>query len=169
MSSIPGLGRYPGEWNGNLLQYSCLENSMDRGAWWVRVNGETKELDTAEQLNDNINQSRWYIRSSCTSLYTHTHTHTHTRCVSILFVLYAGWAELNPLSHFYFFLYELLVPKCSQMFFFYSFFIFVLDFCLALMVIVGILYIWKSTICIYLNVQGTIHYRQSQNINKTIF
>ena len=31
--SIPGLGRSPGEGNGNLLQYSCLENSMDRGAW----------------------------------------------------------------------------------------------------------------------------------------
>ena len=30
---IPGLGRSPGEGNGNLLQYSCLENSMDRGAW----------------------------------------------------------------------------------------------------------------------------------------
>ena len=33
--SIPGLGRSPGEENGNPLQYSCLENSMDGGAWWV--------------------------------------------------------------------------------------------------------------------------------------
>ena len=33
---IPGLGRSPGEGNGNLLQYSCLENPMDRGAWWAR-------------------------------------------------------------------------------------------------------------------------------------
>ena len=32
---IPGLGRSPGEGNGNPLQYSCLENSMDRGAWWA--------------------------------------------------------------------------------------------------------------------------------------
>jgi len=31
---IPGLGRFPGEGNGNPLQYSCLENPMDRGAWW---------------------------------------------------------------------------------------------------------------------------------------
>ena len=31
--SIPGLGRFPGEWHGNPLQYSCLENLMDRGAW----------------------------------------------------------------------------------------------------------------------------------------
>ena len=33
LGSIPGSGRSPGEGNGNLLQYSCLENSMDRGAW----------------------------------------------------------------------------------------------------------------------------------------
>ena len=33
-SSIPGWGRSPGEGNGNPLQYSCLENPMDRGAWW---------------------------------------------------------------------------------------------------------------------------------------
>ena len=37
--SIPGLGRSPGEGNGNPLQYSCLENSMDRGAWQVTVCG----------------------------------------------------------------------------------------------------------------------------------
>ena len=40
--SIPGLGRYSGEGNGNLLQYSCLENSMDRGTWWATVHGVTK-------------------------------------------------------------------------------------------------------------------------------
>ena len=37
--SIPGLGRSPGEGNDNTLQYSCLENSMDRGAWQARVHG----------------------------------------------------------------------------------------------------------------------------------
>ena len=35
LGSIPGLGRSPGEGNGNQLQYSCLENPMDRGAWWA--------------------------------------------------------------------------------------------------------------------------------------
>ena len=35
LGSIPGLGRSPGEGNGNPLQYSCLENPMDRGAWWA--------------------------------------------------------------------------------------------------------------------------------------
>ena len=39
---IPGSGRLPGEGNGNPLQYSCLENTMDRGAWWATVHGITK-------------------------------------------------------------------------------------------------------------------------------
>ena len=38
---IPGLGRYPGGRNGSPLQYSCLENPMDRGAWWAAVHGFT--------------------------------------------------------------------------------------------------------------------------------
>ena len=45
---VPGLGRSPGEGNGNPLQYSCLENPMDRGAWQATVHGVRKELDTAE-------------------------------------------------------------------------------------------------------------------------
>ena len=36
---IPGLGRFPGGGPGNPLQYSCLENPMDRGAWWATVHG----------------------------------------------------------------------------------------------------------------------------------
>ena len=40
--SIPGLGRSPGEGNGNPLQYSCLENSTDRGAWQATVHGVVK-------------------------------------------------------------------------------------------------------------------------------
>ena len=39
LGSIPGSGRSPGEGNGNPLQYFCLGNSMDRGAWWVTVRG----------------------------------------------------------------------------------------------------------------------------------
>ena len=42
VGSVPGWGRSPGEGNGNLLQYSCLGNPMDRGAWWVTVRGVTK-------------------------------------------------------------------------------------------------------------------------------
>ena len=42
--SIPGSGRSPGEGNGNSLQYSCLGNPMDRGAWWATVHGITKRV-----------------------------------------------------------------------------------------------------------------------------
>ena len=49
LGSISGLGRSPGERNGYPLQYSRLENSMDRGAWWATVHG-AEELNMAEQL-----------------------------------------------------------------------------------------------------------------------
>ena len=42
LGSIPGLGRSPGEGNGKPVQYFCLENSMDRGAWWAIVHEAAK-------------------------------------------------------------------------------------------------------------------------------
>ena len=47
-SSIPGLGRTPGGEDGNPLQYSCLENSMDRGAWQATVHGVAKSWTPLE-------------------------------------------------------------------------------------------------------------------------
>ena len=44
LGSIPGSGGSPGEGNGNPLQYSCPDNSMDRGAWWATVHGVAKSL-----------------------------------------------------------------------------------------------------------------------------
>ena len=49
LGSIPGSGRSPGEGNGNPLWYSCLENPMDRGAWWAAVHGVAKSWT---QLSD---------------------------------------------------------------------------------------------------------------------
>ena len=49
LGSIPGSGRSPGERNGTSLQYSCLENSMDGGAWWSTVHG-VAESDRTKQL-----------------------------------------------------------------------------------------------------------------------
>ena len=60
LGSIPGLGRFPGEGNGNPLQYSCLENPMDGGAWWATVHRVTK---------------------SWTRLSDFTHTHTLVICL----------------------------------------------------------------------------------------
>ena len=53
--SIPGLGRFPEGKSGYQLQYFCLGNPMDRGAWWATVHGVTKESDTSKQLNNNKN------------------------------------------------------------------------------------------------------------------
>ena len=64
--SIPELGRSPREGNGNPLQYSCLENAMNRGAWWATVHGVAKSWT-------------WLSDS-----HTHTHTHTHTHHLWII-------------------------------------------------------------------------------------
>ena len=60
LGSIPGLGRSPGEGNGNPLQYSCLENPMDRGAWWATAHGVAK---SQTRLSDFI--SLHFTFSSC--------------------------------------------------------------------------------------------------------
>ena len=62
---IPGSGRSPGGGNGNPLQYSCLENPVDRGDWQATVYGVTKESDTTE------------------CIHTHSHSHTHTLSLSL--------------------------------------------------------------------------------------
>ena len=53
VGSIPRSGGSPGEGNGNPLQYSCLENPMDRGGWQATVHGVAKESDRTERLNNN--------------------------------------------------------------------------------------------------------------------
>ena len=65
--SIPGSGRSPGEGNGNPLQYSCLGNSMDRGAWQATVHRVAKS---------------WTRLSVHTLTHIHTHTHTHIEASS---------------------------------------------------------------------------------------
>ena len=51
MGLIPGSGRSPGREHGNLLQYSCLENPMDRGAWWSTVHRVTKSWTWLKRLS----------------------------------------------------------------------------------------------------------------------
>ena len=52
--SIPGSERSPGEGSGNPLHYSCLENPMDRGAWWATVHGVAKSWTRLKQLSMHI-------------------------------------------------------------------------------------------------------------------
>ena len=56
LGSIPGLGRCPSKGNGNPLQYSCLENPMDKGAWKTTVLGVTKNQT---QLSDSMKLGNW--------------------------------------------------------------------------------------------------------------
>ena len=71
--SIFGSGRSPGEGHGNPLQNSCLEDPMDRGAWWATVHRVAKSWTRLKRLH--------------THTHKHTHTHTHTL-----------WVELCPLK-----------------------------------------------------------------------
>ena len=54
VGSIPGSRRSPGGGHGNPLQYSCLENSMDRGAWWATVHRLTKSWTRLKRLNTHM-------------------------------------------------------------------------------------------------------------------
>ena len=61
LGSIPGLGSFPGGGHGNPLWYSCLENPMDRGAWWARVHGVSQSRTRLKEVS--ITQYVcWYIR-----------------------------------------------------------------------------------------------------------
>ena len=73
MQETPGLGRSPGEENGNPLQYFFLENSMDRGAWWATVHGGHKESDTTEQPTVSLSPLWWCYQHVCTCALPLTH------------------------------------------------------------------------------------------------
>ena len=72
ISLIPGLRRFPGGGNGNPLQYSCLENYMDRGAWWATVHG-VAELAMTECIHTHTHTHIQTDRQTD----RHTHTHRH--------------------------------------------------------------------------------------------
>ena len=61
MGLIPGSGRSPGGGHGNLFQYSCLENPMDRGAWWAIVHRVTKSQTQLKRLSTNLS----YVNLHC--------------------------------------------------------------------------------------------------------
>ena len=102
---IPGLGRSPGEGNGNPLQYSCLENSMDGEAWWATVRGVAK--------------SQTWLSDFTHYIYIHTHTRiykiailTGMRWYLIKVLIALPW-WLVTLSIFYIHIY-LLATWCER-------------------------------------------------------
>ena len=85
---IPGLGRSPGGGNGNPLQYPCLGNPMDQGAWWAAVHEVTKSQTqlTSHTLlfKDSVSKQDYILR------YREVGTSTYE---------YLGWAQFSPLHH----------------------------------------------------------------------
>ena len=79
LGSIPGLGRSPGEGNGNPLQYSCLENPMDRGAWQATVHGVTVGHDWVTSLS--FTYAERYFMSK------HFHPTVHSTLTTLLFII----------------------------------------------------------------------------------
>ena len=76
LGSVPGLGRSPGERNGNPLQYSCLENPMDREAWWAIVHGVAKSQTRLKRLSTAHNATLGPGPTSWTcNIYSSTGTH----------------------------------------------------------------------------------------------
>ena len=75
---IPGSGRFPGEGNGYPLQYSCLQNSTDRGASWAIVHSITKELDTTKCLHNTHHEPAMPLQDiHPREMAVHVHAETH--------------------------------------------------------------------------------------------
>ena len=70
MGLIPGSGRSPGGGNGNPLQYSCLENPMDRAGWWAMVHRVTKSQTRLKQLS-RAQHTRMYVYVHLTHFAVH--------------------------------------------------------------------------------------------------
>ena len=74
---IPESGRSPGEGHSNPLQYACLENPMDRGAWWATVHSVAKELDTTEATSHTHISFYIYLYKCVVCIYTYMCICTH--------------------------------------------------------------------------------------------
>ena len=99
---IPGSGKSPGEGNGSPLQYSCLGNTMERGAWWAIVHGVTKELTQWLTNNKKMvgkKQKERKPKIISTSFQTHNHSYSFFLRFSplslIIFVLISNLCSWN--------------------------------------------------------------------------
>ena len=88
VSLIPGSGRSPGRGHGNPLQYSCLENPMDRGAWRAMVHGVAKSRTRLKQLNVQVSLGCIYY---CESLPSHTFATVDRKSLVALGQWFSAW------------------------------------------------------------------------------
>ena len=98
MGSIPRLGRAPGKGNGNTLQYSCLENHMDRGSWWATIHELTKNQTSLSTCARTHTHTSWLVDvcwlPPVGSLKTGWMSHKGTSCVSAC--IENQWLEPSP-------------------------------------------------------------------------
>ena len=71
LGSIPGLGRSLGEGHGNPLQYSCLENPMDRSPWWATVHGVTKSQTRLSSFHYEAICLLFFLNYACVYIYVY--------------------------------------------------------------------------------------------------
>ena len=84
---IHGSGRSAGGGHNNPLQYSCLENPMDRGAWWVRVHGDAKSKTQLKSLSTHAHTNLCGYMHACTHMHICACTHAPTcMCTYVKFI-----------------------------------------------------------------------------------
>ena len=103
LGSIPGSGRSPGEGNGNPLQYSCLENPVDRGAWWATVHGVAESRTRLSDLTSLhftlVKAWKGEVGSFLTrapGYRAYSHTPGALRCLPFWRAGTASWSSLCP-------------------------------------------------------------------------
>ena len=97
LGSIPGLGRSPEEGNGNPLQYSCLENHMDRGVWWAAVQGTA-------HIRARLSTSHILRFMSCLYILSHHHISHSIGCLFVLSMFLFAVKEILGLIMSYLFI-----------------------------------------------------------------
>ena len=99
VGSIPGSGRFPGGGHGNPLQYSCLVNPMDRGAWWATVHRVAKSWTWLKRLTMHayfyVFINMWIWRITNTMMYS---INTRLQKLQLIMVLLVSWIRYSSTS-----------------------------------------------------------------------
>ena len=94
---VPGWGRSPGEGHGHSLQFSCLENPMDRGAWWATVHGAGQAPHPWDSPGRNIGVGCHFLLQGIFSTQDGTQvSHTAGRLVIVLLMITSQTTHLHP-------------------------------------------------------------------------
>ena len=114
MHSIPGLRRSPGEGNGNPLQYSCLENPTDRGAWWPTVH-QVAELEMTEQMSTQWARASIVTRANSLNLFFYPSVMLQS--MGLQRVGYDWATKLNgSIYHLFLYVYSIYPPSSTYLF-----------------------------------------------------